>query len=106
MSDLEYILERLTHEELLAQLAEETAELGKAALKLRRVIDGRNPTPVSLSAAFENFEEEIADVLLCLETLGFDHDGLTKYRHITSVKLARWRSRLEAKEQQEGSADG
>ena len=32
--------------EILAQLAEEAAELAQAALKLRRSLDGTNPTPV------------------------------------------------------------
>ena len=44
---IEYVRKTLSKEEQLAQLAEECAELGKAALKLRRVYDGRNPTPVT-----------------------------------------------------------
>jgi hypothetical protein len=31
--------------EILAQLAEEASELAQAALKLRRALDGTNPTP-------------------------------------------------------------
>lgn len=34
--------------EILAQLAEEASELAQAALKLRRALDGTNPTPKSV----------------------------------------------------------
>ena len=49
MSDIDVIREILPQEELLAQLAEEASELAHAALKLRRVYDGRNYTPVTES---------------------------------------------------------
>ena len=35
--------------EILAQLAEEASELAQAALKLRRALDGTNPTPKSVA---------------------------------------------------------
>ena len=35
----------LPETEILAQLAEEASELAQAALKLRRALDGTNPTP-------------------------------------------------------------
>lgn len=35
--------------EILAQLAEEASELAQAALKLRRALDGTNPTPKSIA---------------------------------------------------------
>lgn len=38
----------LPEAEVLAQLAEEVAELAQAALKLRRALDGTNPTPCFL----------------------------------------------------------
>lgn len=34
--------------EIMAQLAEEASELAQAALKLRRALDGTNPTPKSV----------------------------------------------------------
>ena len=37
----------LAVEEKLAGLAEECSELAQAAQKLRRVFDGKNPTPVN-----------------------------------------------------------
>jgi hypothetical protein len=91
---IEYIRDQLSQEELLAQLAEECMELGQSALKMRRVLDGSNPTPVSLSAAFANFEEEIADVLLCLKVLGVDDSDFAKYEGAMEGKLARWAGRL------------
>jgi len=47
VTELEKIRKMLTEDELLCQLAEEAAELSQAALKLRRVLTGVNPTPVS-----------------------------------------------------------
>lgn len=45
MADIKNVTDYLTPVELLAQLAEEGAELAQAALKLRRAYDGTNPTP-------------------------------------------------------------
>ena len=66
---IEYIQEKLTTEELLCQLAEEATELAHAALKLRRVYDGSNPTPTTDAEAIGNLHEEIADVKLLLKLL-------------------------------------
>ena len=46
----------------LAQLAEEASELAQAALKLRRALDGTNPTPKSVEECEENLLEELADI--------------------------------------------
>lgn len=43
--------------EILCQLAEEASELCKAALKLRRTIDGSSPTPVTMEEAEKKLEE-------------------------------------------------
>lgn len=56
------IFDALPEEEILAQMAEECVEASKAALKLRRVRCGVNPTPVSEKDAFENLVEELADI--------------------------------------------
>jgi NTP pyrophosphatase (non-canonical NTP hydrolase) len=92
---IEYIREQLPHEELLCQLAEEAAELSQAALKLRRVYDGSNPTPVSLIDALESVHEEIADVRLCLRVLGYELDTQTA-QTMMDAKLERWARRLKA----------
>lgn len=59
----------LPETEILAQLAEEAAELAQAALKLRRVLDGTNPTPVTEGAARNDLVEEYGDVLNCADQL-------------------------------------
>lgn len=83
----------LTQDELLAGLAEEACELAQAALKLRRVMNGKNPTPVGIQDALIAFDEEIADVELCLEQVALkDRDRI---RDIRNMKLARWIERLK-----------
>ena len=96
---IEFIRDRLSREELLTQLAEECAELGKAALKLRRAYNGGNPTPVSRPEAYNNLIEEIADVGLCVEVIGLNTpENLMLMGEIWEQKLARWEQRLKAKE--------
>lgn len=80
---------KLCDAELLAQLAEEASELAHAALKLRRVRDGRNYTPVTFQEAYDQLKEEVSDVMLCLEVLGVDAD-----RRTMDAKLERWAERL------------
>lgn len=60
MTTIDYIRKKVPRSELMAQLAEETAELAQAALKLRRVMDTVNPTPVSEKEALNGLYEEIA----------------------------------------------
>lgn len=94
---IEYIRDQIPDEELLVQLAEEAAELAQAALKMHRVLDGRNPTPVRMSEAWANLQEEVADVLLSLRVLDIriaDHE----YWASMEEKLERWVGRLREKE--------
>lgn len=94
---LEYIRNSLTKEDLLLQLAEECAELGKAGLKMARVLIGRNPTPIKRPEAFNNLIEEYADVLLCMEVLGMETEEVySMIREIQAEKLSRWKQRIEA----------
>lgn len=93
MNRIECIREHLPVEELLAQLAEEAAELSQAALKLRRVYDGRNPTPVKASEAFASLREELADVRLCAQVLGLNQSQVEQDK-IIDHKLTRWCERL------------
>lgn len=98
MDNIEIIRDKIPGVELLAQLAEEAAELSQAALKLRRAIDGTSPTPLSQFDATLNLLEEVADVMLCLRVL--DMDPLDKqnegqYHTIISTKLKRWVNRLQ-----------
>jgi len=83
----------LPPEEILAQLAEEAAELAQAALKLRRVMDGTNPTPVTLEEAVRSLNEEMADVTLCFDLLPI----FANYSLINETrerKEERWKKRL------------
>ena len=98
----------LSKTEILAQLAEEASELAQAALKLRRALDGTNPTPKSVEGCLENIQEEMADVFVCLTIFckSAERDGILIYNRymekvikIEDEKEARWLSRLEAKEQ-------
>lgn len=89
----EFIRGEVPQEELLAQLAEEAVELAHAALKLRRVYGGTNPTPTKRSEAFANLKEEIADVELLVLVLGLDQHRW-EYNRIMEAKLARWVQRL------------
>lgn len=97
MAAREYIADNLPQGELLAQLAEESAELTHAALKLRRVIEARNYTPVDLPLAMQNIIEEIADVWLLIQMLELDkyHEEI---RAMMAYKITRWEKRLRGNE--------
>ena len=97
IDDHEYVRLSLGDEELLTQLAEECAELCKAALKLRRSLSGKNPTPVQREDAFHDVIEEVADVFLCVAVLNYDTDAiLAEVSEISDKKLTRWVERLKA----------
>ena len=83
---------------ILAQLAEEASELSQTALKLCRAIDGKNPTPKSISECESALDEEIADVWLCIREAGFSGDEhLITQGEIMTEKQDRWLSRLNAR---------
>lgn len=95
---LAFIQQRVPKTERLAQLAEEAAELSQAALKLRRAMDGVNPTPLSLLEAEDKLLEEYADVRLCFDAMERTPKAQKRICTIYTRKLDRWVSRLEAKE--------
>ncbi len=91
------VASQLGKREKLEQVAEESAELCQAALKLiraRRMSD--NPTPMSLDEATQNFYEEFRDVLIAMRVLV----SPAKYASLLDVdnspKFKRWYERLEA----------
>ncbi|MCD8008140.1 MAG: hypothetical protein LUF68_04290 [Clostridiales bacterium] len=88
------IKDYLSEAEILAQLAEEASELAQAALKLRRALDGTNPTPVSEDEARAQLREEYADVQNCIYLL-FDQHDLDTVAAWQRVKMPRWLKRLE-----------
>jgi len=108
MTDIEYIASKLSLEDILCQLAEEAAELSQAALKLRRVITGTNPTPFSAGDAKHALNEEIVDVAVATEAWfesevgGIDgvetNDIKSALGTFADVKIARWAQRLKEKE--------
>lgn len=83
---------RLPLVELLAGVAEEACELGQAALKLRRVFTGENPTPVTREEAIGHFEEELADLELYLDSINYSRKHVNE---IKDRKLARWEARMQ-----------
>lgn len=88
----------LSTPELLAGLAEESAELAQAALKYRRTFSNINPTPVTGAEAYENLLEEIADVELYLDQLRLGYrftEASVKINRIKERKLQRWKERLK-----------
>ena len=87
---MECVKKLLGEDELLLQIAEECNELGQAALKLRRAKNGLT----SVEEAHKKLLEEIADVVLCLDVLGFGEDLIT-ILNIMDYKLTRWKARLE-----------
>lgn len=93
--------------EILAQLAEECMELAHAALKLRRAVEKRNPTPIGTGDAVDMLEEEYSDVLLCVEQL---HEHFRPNEQtvniIKATKLKRWMDRLQEARDHEQMAAG
>jgi hypothetical protein len=108
MTDIEYIAQKLSREDILCQLAEEAAELAQAALKLRRAITGTNPTPVSVDDADHALNEEIVDIAVATEAWfesevgGIDgvetDDIISALGTFADIKIARWAQRLKEKE--------
>jgi len=97
-SSKEIIKQSMPRHEVLAQLAEECAELGQAALKLRRTLNpDASPTTVSEDDAEQSFREEIADVLLCIG-IALDNDieirATLDIANTMICKRNRWARRL------------
>ena len=90
----EKIKQQIPQDVLLAQLAEECAELSQAALKLRRALTGINPTPVTVEEARKNLVEETADVYNVMGLLLDAADNAEIYS-IIRRKKERWLKRLE-----------
>ena len=85
--------------ELLCQLAEEASELAQAALKLRRAIDGTNPTPKLAEDCMLELIEEIADVQIIFDYIDFPADLGEAVDEIIRRKEKRWATRLAARDE-------
>ena len=88
---LQKIRSYMGREELLAGLMEECGEGIQAASKLRRSLDGKNPTPVLPIIADEDLQEELADILLYAYLVGIDADLIAETIY---KKVPRWFDRL------------
>lgn len=99
MTDLEYIAETLSDEDILCQISEEADELAKAALKLRRAITGTNPTPVTAEKAADNLIEEYGDTVVACVAYFMKHDLIDrKYVDVlehSNNKYSRWAQRIK-----------
>ena len=99
MTDLEYIAANLSDEDILCQIAEEAAELAKAALKLRRAITQTNPTPVTVDEAIENLLEEYGDVVGAFWVYAVKNkaeDAITEgISNQAYAKYSRWARRMK-----------
>ena len=99
MADLEYIIENLSDEDILCQLAEEAAELAQAALKLRRAITQTNPTPVTVEKAADNLVEEYGDTVVAMTAYYMKHGAIDeKVADILEQsypKYNRWAKRIK-----------
>lgn len=99
MGDMITVEKLVSRQERLVQLAEECAELSKAALKLRRALGGGTPTPISPEKAEADFMEELSDVYTCIIALGYDHPKYAgKIDETVRQKFKRWAERLKAAE--------
>lgn len=87
------IKERLPRTELLAGLAEKASGLAQAALKLRQVLNGSNPTTVAEKQAVDNLIEELGGVLCCAEAV-ITPEQVDQVKEVCACKRARWARRL------------
>lgn len=88
------ILEMIGTVALLEQLAEESAELAQAALKMACKIRNENPTPKSHADCVANLQEEIADVELCISVLPAALHDPAEVGRTMAAKHRRWNERL------------
>lgn len=96
------IIDHLSQGEILAQMAEELAEAAQAALKLRRALDDSNQTPKTIPKCWESLEEEIGDVMNCIDALLLEdalnyHTFMSKCGEKAEPKMSRWKQRLKAR---------
>lgn len=92
------IVDYIGYPAMLEQLAEECAELGKAALKMARIFRRENPTPVTEDDAELALIEEYTDVVQCARELGLKPNLMQMY-----VKKERFFERWENREKGEKS---
>lgn len=87
------IVDYIGYPAMLEQLAEECAELGKAALKMARIFRRENPTPVTREDAEIALIEEYTDVIQCAQELGLKTD-LIEMREKKERFFERWKQHV------------
>ena len=98
-SDIAYIMSHTDTRTMLEQLAEEGAELSKAALKLIRALGlNGSPTPVTEAKATKELKEEVDDIVLTAYMY-----GLSVTPPQDNPKVARWAQRKREKEGENGN---
>lgn len=107
LMNISVIQSHLRDDEILAQMAEEAAELAQACLKLRRAIRQDNPTPVPEGNAINDLAEEWADVTLCMSLLSIKYSpDAEQVNKFMTYKARRWADRLQGiKPPAEGGGD-
>lgn len=80
------LLEEIGAPAMLEQTAEECCELGKACLKLARIMRDENKAYISYVDALDNLTEEIADVKLCIENISGPADEVERGKAIVDEK--------------------
>lgn len=92
-----YVKDNLLMRDKLEQIAEESAELSQAALKLIRAYKlSGNPTPMDSGEAMNNFCEEIQD-LLCVLRVFFSEKLWAYLSDVENYdKYERWANRIKA----------
>lgn len=91
---LRAVFDEIDFLEWMSQTAEEAAELSQAANKLRRAYRG-GLTPTPPAEARHHLDEEVADLLVCLEVLREQGDlNMDDVLDIALQKAARWHGRI------------
>ena len=91
--DILFVRDQLSPADQFGQVAEEAVELAHAAMKMQRILNGTNPTPVTEKDAMGKVMEEICDLYNALEVLKLDVN--LKYEGIRKKKMARWVERIK-----------
>ena len=89
------ILDQIGEAALLEGTAEECAELAHACLKLARKLRDENPTPVAEVWIAASIQEELADLLNCVDILMcLSWMVPEKVEEIKAEKMSRWGKRI------------
>lgn len=91
------IVEKIGIPAVLETCAEECSELGKACLKLSRKLRDEHPTPKTKEEIIKSLAEEIADVIVCIETITDETNLVDEdlIYEIADTKRKRWSNRID-----------